>query len=175
MVSRLLLIFLVSAVLAACGGAEAPSDPAEPSGELPSLAMIGGVRDVWPFEFGLDADREAVRSVAGDPIAVTASGTMATDAGPEILRWEYDGVQMTFLIDSAAEREYLISVRISHPDVPLRGGLSIGMPLDEAVELLGEPRVVSNESRVYFYRDTTIELIAPGDVVQAVTLARALP
>ncbi|MFW6292313.1 MAG: hypothetical protein ACOC7V_08295, partial [Spirochaetota bacterium] len=75
----------------------------------------------------------------------------------------------------ANETEYLLSARISDPSVPIRGGLEVGMQLDRATELLGEPRVIEERSLVYFYRNTTIELVVSDDVVEAIHLARALP
>ena len=169
------LLGVLFAVLAGCERSEPSPSPVASADDLAPIAAIGGVRDIWAFEFGLDADRERVRAAFGDPLAVEQSDTNEADAGPQIVRWEYDGLRVNFLIDRADEHEYLLSVRISDPEIPMRGGLRIAMPVDEAVELLGEPRVENEDSLVYFYRETTIELAVSDGAVSAVTLARALP
>lgn len=143
--------------------------------DRPDLARVGGVHDVWGFEFGMDADRKRVRSDLGSPVSISESSAPESASGLEVERWYYGGFQVTFLINVPEEYEHLLAVRIEDPQVPLRGGLRIGMPLDHALELLGEPRVVDGASYVYFYRDSTIEVVAPGTVVEAVQLSRALP
>lgn len=173
------VVIAVAAVATGCGGPTADEaqepDAANTPAELPELAAIGGVHDVWAFEFGMDSDREAVRAHLGEPAARIEGEDSGRAGAPRIVVWEYDGLEVTFLIDEANESERLLSVEISDPSVPTRGGLEVGMQLDRATELLGEPRVVNERSLVYFYRNTTIELIASGDVVEAIHLARALP
>jgi hypothetical protein len=156
-------------------GARGSGDLQEASAALPELAAIGGVRDVWAFDFPMTASRDEVRSALGEPQAVSESETNRSSSGPEVVLWIYDGLEVTFLLDEHGEHEYLLSVKIDHPSVPLRGGLRVGMPLEEALRLLGEPRVSNERSRVYFYRDTTIELVVEHGEVAAVHLARALP
>ncbi|MFW6292879.1 MAG: hypothetical protein ACOC7V_11210 [Spirochaetota bacterium] len=172
---RTVLVGVLAVVLAGCERSEPAPEPGESAAEVAPIAAIGGVRDVWAFDFGLDADRERVRAAFGDPLRVEQSDTNEADAGPQIVRWEYDGLRVSFLIDRADEHEYLLTVRISDPELPMRGGLRIGMPVGEAVELLGEPRVENPDSLVYFYRETTIELGVSDGIVETVTLARALP
>jgi len=169
-----LLFAIVAIVLTACPAEETPSEPAEAS-SLPELAVIGGVQDVWAFEFGMDADRARVREVLGEPGRVVESGPDGSDAGPRIERFQYEGIQVDFLLDPTDGHEYLLLVRISDPSVPLSGGLRIGMPVDEAADLLGEPQIADAELQVYFYRATTIELGVSDGVVETITLARALP
>lgn len=177
---RLAVAPAILVLAVSCGGPAADDTGGEPTAreadaELPELAAIGGVRDVWAFGFGMDAGREAVLEQLGEPRARTESEDSRRAGGPEIVVWEYDGLEITFLIDVVNESEYLLSVRISDPSVPLRGGLEVGMQLDRATEMLGEPRVVNEGSLVYFYRNTTIELITDDRVVEAIHLARALP
>lgn len=157
------------------GQSAATDQPEQAAAELPELPLIGGARDVWAFEFGMDADREAVRDVLGEPKAILQSEQTGEGSSPTIERWAYDGLEITFLIDTTGESEYLLSVRIDEADVPLRGGLAVDMGADEARELLGEPRVNQDDTLVYFYRNTTIELITSRGIVEAVLLARALP
>ena len=177
---RAVAILVALLLLAACSR---PADEADlqqaagspPAPELQELPPIGGAQDVWALPFGMDADREVVREVFGEPIAVERPDQESQGEGPQIVRWRYEGLLMTFLIERGDLREYLLSVRISDPQVPINGGLEIGMPVREAVELLGEPRVVNEDSRVYFYRNTTIELVVRDDHVRTIHLARALP
>ncbi len=170
-----LLHVVLFAVLVGCDRPESSPELEEPADDLAPIAAIGGVRDVWAFEFGLDADRDRVRLVLGDPLQIERSISVGGGGGPEIVRWEYDGLRVDFLLDNADAHEYLLSVRIGDPEIPMRGGLRLGMPVGEAVELLGEPRVENADSLVYFYRETTIELAVSDGVVSAVILARALP
>ncbi len=165
---------ILSALLLALFGCDA-ADEVPDTDTRPDLARIGGVRDVWGFEFGMDADRERVRSDLGEPVTVSESPAPESASGLEVERWYYDGFHVTFLINVPEEYEHLLAVRIEDPRVPLRGGLRIGMPLDEALELLGDPRVVDGASQVYFYRDSTIEIVAPEAAVESVQLSRALP
>lgn len=165
--------------LAGCGGPSG-DESQEPRAdqavaELPELAAIGGARDVWAFEFGMDADREAVSEHLGEPRTRAESEESGRAGGPRIVVWDYDGLEITFLIDAVNETEYLLSAKISDASVPTRGGLEVGMQLDRATGLLGEPRVVNERSLVYFYRNTTIELITSDGVVEAIHLSRALP
>ena len=159
---------------AAAGGSAAEESP-DSAGELPELAAIGGVQDVWAFPFGLDADREGVRSELGEPVSVNQTRSGENEDGPTVIRWFYERFSLTFLVDATGEQEYLLSARLSDPEAPLRGGLRVGMPVDEAIALLGEPRVASGDSRVWFYLNSTIELVVGGNEVEAVVLSRALP
>ncbi len=165
---------LIAVILLSLYGCDAPEEGPEVD-DRPDLARVGGVQDVWGFEFGMDADRERVRHELGSPASVSESSAPESASGLEVERWYYDGFQVTFLINVREEYEHLLAVRIEDPKVPLRGGLRIGMRLDAALELLGEPRVVDGASRVYFYRDSTIEVVAPATTVEAVQLSRALP
>lgn len=179
---RALRLLVVAAIVVAAVGCDRPTadepqepDDADASAELPELVAIGGVQDVWAFEFGLDADRDTVREHLGAPAARTESEESGRAGSPRIVVWQYDRLEVTFLIDVAIESEYLLSVKISDPSVPTRGGLEVGMKLDRAIELLGEPRVIDDRSLVWFYRNTTIELVVSDDEVEAIHLARALP
>ncbi|MFW5743161.1 MAG: hypothetical protein ACOCVO_01000 [bacterium] len=177
---RIAAVVVVSLLAAGGCGESSPPQAQEPAAEqatadLPEIAAIGGVQDVWAFDFGMDADREAVRAQRGEPRARAVSEESDRAGEPDIVVWRYDGLEITFLIDAANETEYLLSARISDPSVPIRGGLEVGMQLDRATELLGEPRVIEERSLVYFYRNTTIELVVSDDVVEAIHLARALP
>lgn len=165
---------LVGAIfLIALFGCDAADEPAGQHDTIPELARIGGVQDVWGFDFGMDSSRTRVRVDLGEPESVmeTTGGVV----GPQLERWFYEGFQVTFLINESEEYEFLLAVRIEDATVPMRGGLRIGMPLDEALALLGEPRIVDGASHVYFYRDTTIEVVARGPTIEAVQLSRALP
>ncbi len=153
----------------------AADDQVTPDGGVPDLARIGGVQDVWGFDFGMDANRTRVRVALGEPESVMETTASGGVVGPQLERWFYEGFQVTFLVNEAEEHELLIAVRIEDPVVPVRGGLRIGMPLDEALDLLGEPRVVDGASHVYFYRDATIEIVARGHSIEAIQLSRALP
>ena len=171
-IARRLIVAIFPIILFGCQVAD---DPAEQPGAIPELAQIGGVQDVWGFDFGMDANRTRVRVELGEPESVMETSATGGAVGPQLERWFYDGFQVTFLINEPEEYEILLAVRIEDPAVPVRGGLWIGMPLDEAFELLGEPRVVDGASHVYFYRDATIELIARGPSIEAIQLSRALP
>ncbi len=166
LVTAVLLLFLY--------GCDTPEEAPEID-DRPDLARVGGVRDVWGFEFGMDADRERVRSHLGSPVSMSESSAPESASGLEVERWYYEGFQVPFLINVPEDYEHLLAVRIEGPQVPLRGGLRIGMRLDHALELLGDPRVVNGASYVYFYRDSTIEVVAPDATVEAVQLSRALP
>ncbi len=177
---RIAAVVAVSLFAAAGCGESAPPEAQEPAAEeatadLPEIAAIGGVQDVWAFDFGMDADREAVRAELGEPRSRAVSEESDRAGEPDIVVWRYDGLEITFLIDAVNEIEYLLSARISDPSVPIRGGLEVGMQLDRATELLGDPRVINERSLVYFYRNTTIELVVSDGVVEAIHLARALP
>ena len=177
---RIAAVVAVSLFAAAGCGESAPPEAQEPAVEqaaadLPEIAAIGGVQDVWAFDFGMDADREAVRAELGEPRSRAVSEESDRAGEPDIVVWRYDGLEITFLIDAVNEIEYLLSARISDPSVPIRGGLEVGMQLDRATELLGDPRVINERSLVYFYRNTTIELVVSDGVVEAIHLARALP
>lgn len=164
-------------LLVACDGAD--SVPAETDHQasvaLPELATIAGVRDVWPFGFGLSASRSAVRDALGEPADVQQSASRDGTAGSAVEIWRYEGVQLTFLVDETRDQEYLLSARISDDGPALRGGLTIGMSTEAARSLLGEPQVADDARIVYFYRDTTIELRVDDGIVASVHLARALP
>lgn len=159
------------------GANDAPNDApeSEADAELMDLAAIGGAQDVWGFSFGFDASRELVREQLGEPNTVSEAPIQENGAGPQVVRWFYDGLEVTFLSNPAEELEFVLSVRVEQADVPLRGGLRIGMPVDEALALLGEPRVSQDNARVWFYLNTTIELTVRDGRVEAVTLARAMP
>ncbi|MFW5742544.1 MAG: hypothetical protein ACOC2D_04645 [Spirochaetota bacterium] len=179
---RALRLLVVAAIVVAAAGCDrsAPDEPQEPadadaSAEVAELAAIGGVQDVWAFEFGLDADRDTVREHLGAPAARTESEESGRAGALRIVVWRYDRLEVTFLVDAATESEYLLSVKVLDPSVPTRGGLEVGMELERAIDLLGEPRVIDDGSLVWFYRNTTIELVVSDDEVEAIHLARALP
>lgn len=172
-----LLALTAVLTLTGCRGADPEPEHTKDTAAdaLPELARIGGVVDVWPFEFGLNASRDAVRDALGDPVDVEESAPRQSVVGSRVEVWSYHGVALTFLVEEGRNEEYLLSARVSEPAPPLRGGLAIGMRVGEARELLGEPRVADETRLVYFYRDTTIELELGDGVVRSVTLARALP
>ena len=172
-VALLLAASLLAFAFSACAASKEPDEV--PAPDLPELSAIGGVHDVWAFPFGMDANRERVRDRLGDPRTTVETHGPGEASGPRVERWHYEGVHFTFLIHEADGYEHLLGARIEGPAVPVRGGLEIGMPLDEALSLLGEPRIVDGESHVYFYRDTTIEIIAPDARVEAIQLSRAMP
>lgn len=172
------LIVAIVLVTSSCDTNDAPvqaTEMREARATLPDLASVGGVQDVWAFDFSMTSDRSQVRAELGEPTTVVESQAAETGSGPQIVRWLYNGLEITFLIDALGEHEYLLSVRIDDADVPLRGGLSIGMPAEEAMALLGEAEVNSDQVRVFFYRSTTIEIVVDDGAVTEVHLARALP
>lgn len=177
-VRRITLVTLLAAtvLLSGCSqGEEEQADAQSARAELPALATIGGVQDVWGFSFGMSADRETVRGALGEPVSVETSQAGTNGQGPQIERWAYEDLEVTFVVGAQGGTDYLLSVLVREPDVPLRGGIRIGMPLEEALSLLGEPRVVNDGSHVWFYRATTIEIVVRDQRVEAVHLARALP
>ena len=162
------LLFLAAHVVA--GGAE--ESPAETDAGPPPLLAIGGAQDVWPFSFGLNATFADVEAALGTPQEVIDEP--AEGAGPAIIRWVYPGLIVTFLAPSPT-RVQILTVRFAGPQYPLKGGLELGMPAERARQLMGEPRVVSDESEVWFYSTTTIELVVSEGRVRSVQVARALP
>ena len=143
--------------------------------ELPGIAAIGGVQDVWPFSFGLDADRALVQSVLGLPAATGSRSAGGNDTRAKVVTWEYPGVSFTFFVDEAARIEDLLVARVDSSDVALRGGLAVGMTADDALALLGEPGYRAGDEVIYFYYTTTIELLVRRGRVAEIALARAMP
>jgi hypothetical protein len=155
--------------------ASEPAQPNQAATELPRIAAIGGVQDVWPFSFGLDADRPAVESDLGPPDSSESRAPGGRDTNAFVVMWDYPGVTFTFYVDEAAEVEDILTARVSSPDVALRGGLAIGMTEDEAKSLLGEPGYRAGDELVYFYYSTTMELVIRAGRLVEIVLARAMP
>ena len=174
---------VIALALAACEGRAPASDFPPPAAEenemaaatLPEIATIGGVQDVWPFSFGLDADRELVGSIFGPPAAEVSKTVGGNDSTVLIVSWDYPGFSFTFFIDEAVPAEQLLSARVSSPAVELRGGLSIDMKTEDALAILGEPGFRSDDRAVFFYYATTIELVIRDDRVSEIALSRAMP
>jgi len=183
-VRTLILAGVVAAILpVSCGGHSGVSD-AEPApteetqlaaAELPEIATIGGAQDVWPFSFGLDAGRSLVESTLGPPDAEDSQPAGGNDSTALIVSWEYPETSFTFFADEATGTEQLLSARIRTADVGLRGGLTIDMKSEDAIELLGEPGFRAENRVVYFYYSTTIELVIRDGRVSEIALSRALP
>jgi len=147
---------------------------AEPDTELPELAAVGGVQDLWAFPFSMTANRETVREEYGEPEWVESSQPQG-DVGSEVIEWGYPGVVFSFFAKSSDELESLLSALVTSNDTPLNGELEIGMAIDEARGVLGEPQVQTDETLVFFFFDTTIELRYEDGTVTGIVLARALP
>lgn len=176
------LLLIVLVLVAGCsaadrGGTEvqAEAEPNQASAKLPSIAVIGGVQDVWPFSFGFDASRIVVEKSFGQPTDIETRPAGGVDTTAVVQTWSYPGVIFTFYVDEPTNTDDLLAARIDDPAITLNGGLFLGMPVSDAVALLGEPGHESGDELVYFYYATTIELVTEGDVVSAVVLARAMP
>ncbi|MBU8912760.1 MAG: hypothetical protein KOO61_01970 [Spirochaetales bacterium] len=178
-----LTVAVIAFAPASCGGRSPASDLPPPiveenepaAAQLPEIATIGGVQDVWPFSFGLDADRELVRSIFGPPAAQESQPVGGNDSTADIVSWDYPGFSFTFFVDDAAPTEQLLSARISSSAVELRGGLAIDMKTEEALAILGEPGFRSDDRAVFFYYATTIELDIRDDRISEIALSRAMP
>lgn len=178
-----LTVAIAAVVLTSCGGRAPVSDATLPvteetniaAAELPEIAAIGGAQDVWPFAFGLDADREVVESTLGPPAAEESKPAGSSDSTALIVSWDYPGLSFTFFADEASGTEQLLSARVRTPDVGLRGGLTIDMKTADALALLGEPGFRTNDRVVFFYYSTTIELVIRDDRVSEIALSRAMP
>ena len=178
-----LTVAVAALVLTSCGGRAPVSDTSMPAteetnmaaAELPEIAAIGGAQDVWPFSFGLDADREVVESTLGPPAAEESKPAGSSDSTALIISWDYPGLSFTFFSDEASGTEQLLSARVRTPDVGLRGGLTIDMKTADALALLGEPGFRTNDRVVFFYYSTTIELVIRDDRISEIVLSRAMP
>jgi hypothetical protein len=176
-VRRLLRIFTAALFLSlaglhgayAAGAGEAESPPEDARPELPE---IGGAQDIWPFTFGLQAGYEDVLAVLGEPSG--GKERVDEEGKPTIVRWRYAGLVVTFL-ENSPSNVMVLTVRFTGPEYPMRGGLALGMPIEDAFALMGEPRVVNGKFRVYFYNTTTIELLVDEGRVAEVVVARAMP
>lgn len=176
------LAVLLVATIGACSGdadrapARVVSPPADDGGEgPPPLVQVGSAADLWVFPFTMSADRDEVRDAFGEPVERESRRDDGRTSGPEALVWEYPGLTVTFLAGTSDGDDYLISVRVTDPSVALGSGIAVGMPADDALTILGEPRVRDGRSLVYFYRASTIELVVDAGLVVEVVLARALP
>ena len=119
-------------------GTEATSAEAAPelaSAALPELASVGGAQDVWPFEFGLDADRASVEAMLGAPESVSERPAGTEDAPGRVFTWSYPAVEFQFFVGFDSEEEFMLAATITSPDQPLRGGLSVGMSIEDAVAM----------------------------------------
>ncbi|MEE8440452.1 MAG: hypothetical protein V3S41_01930 [Spirochaetia bacterium] len=178
-----LTVVIAVFALVSCGGrapqpdAQRPAaeEPKTAAAELPELATIGGAQDVWPFSFGLDADRELVESTLGPPAVEESQPAGGSDSTAFIVSWEYPGFSFAFFVDEAVQTEQLLSARVRSSDVRLQGGLSIDMKTEDALALLGEPGFRSDDLAVYFYYLTTIELVIRDGRVSEIALSRAMP
>jgi hypothetical protein len=169
------LLFLF---LAACANRTEEEIP-EPTPSLPDLPVIGGVQDVWNFPFGFGDSRASVRELYGEPVEVAISpvghGGDETEPTVTIEDWAYEGLTITFYVDPLQEIDYVLSARVTSTGVELRSGLYVGMPEEEATALLGEPAVDTGSSLVYFYLNTTIEIVVPDHRIAEIVLSRAMP
>ena len=165
-----ILVLLVS-----CGGGEPPEIPVEDSKDtpLPEMAAVAGAQDLWPFSFGLDANRAVVESALGAPEQVNEKDVGQPDV--TVFEWYYPGTELVFFRHDTEDSEYLLSARFSDGEAELGAGLRVGMPLDEALQILGNPGYERDQSIVIFYYTTTIELVTDGEVVTEISLARAMP
>ena len=178
-----LTVAAIALALAACGGRTPVSDLPPSAAEenemaaatLPEIATIGGAQDVWPFSFGLDADRELVGSIFGPPAAEVSETVGGNGSTVLIVSWDYPGFSFTFFIDEAVPAEQLLSARVNSPAVELRGGISIDMKTEDALAILGEPGFRSDDRAVFFYYATTIELVIRDGRVSEIALSRAMP
>ncbi len=178
-----LTVVIVVLALVSCGGRAPLPDAQRPAteetkaaaAELPELAGIGGAQDVWPFSFGLDADRELVESTLGRPAAEESQPAGGSGSTAFIVSWDYPEFSFTFFVDEAVQTEQLLSARVRSSDVMLQGGLSIDMKTADALALLGEPGFRSDDRAVYFYYLTTIELVIRDGRVSEIALSRAMP
>ncbi|TVQ17642.1 MAG: hypothetical protein EA382_18575 [Spirochaetaceae bacterium] len=183
------MVLLVATVIGGCGGdpSGGAARPAggEPAGSDPAgsdaeagpapLGQVGSAADLWAFPFTMAAARDQVRDALGEPISSESRRDDARTGGPEALTWEYPGLIVTFLTGTSDGDDYLISVRVTDPSVALGSGIAVGMPVDDAVTILGNPQVRDDRSLVYFYRASTIEIVVDAGRVASVVLARALP
>lgn len=170
---QLVLLLLMSPLLQAGGDTETGTGGNTSKDGPQDLPAIGGAQDVWPFGFGFEAGYEDVREALGEPVEVLEEG--AAGGGPVVVRWRYDEVTVTFVENPDLERVIVLTVRFTGEGQELRGGLSLGMPIERARELMGEPQVVNEEAHVYFYNTTTIELLVIDGLVREIQVARALP
>ena len=179
--STFVLIMVLGLLVTSCDGrrsqdeADASEHPERASANLPELATVGGAQDVWPFEFGLDASRPQVEEAMGRPAEVTERPAGTQDSPGRVVTYEYPAVSFQFFVSAEGQDEFLLSATVTSPEVALRGGLSVGMPVDDALMILGDPDVEDNGLLVYFYFTSTIELYVSEGTVDAVMLARALP
>jgi hypothetical protein len=155
------------------GSEEQPTDLA--SAPLPELATIGGAQDVWPFEFGLDAKRIDVEAAIGTPESISERAAGTESSPGRVVSWTFPTVEFRFFVSSDGAEEFMLAATITSAEVPLRGGLSVGMSIEDAVAVLGKPDVENESLLVYFYFNSTIELYKSDGMVEAVMLARALP
>jgi hypothetical protein len=173
-----LFLCLVVGVLA--GGCARPSSPpagSEPESQpatLPQIAAVGGVQDVWPFSFGFDANQDVLEQILGTPVG-TELAQVGTDGGANVEKWFYEGLEFMFFTAEGTEQEHLLSVRINSPEIELRGGLALGMVVEQVVTLMGEPSLRRDDRLVYFYYATTIELTVENGRISEVSLSRAMP
>ncbi|MFW6213991.1 MAG: hypothetical protein ACOC8L_13910 [Spirochaetota bacterium] len=172
--TRLVLALTLSILTLSCTPGEVEVEAAEPATELAELAAVGGVQDLWAFPFSMTADRETVRESYGEPDWVDTSQP-GGDAGSEVIEWGYEGVVFTFFAKADDELESFLSATIASNEVPMNGELAIGMSIEEARGILGEPQVQTEQTLVFFYSDTTIELRYEQGAVREIVLARALP
>jgi hypothetical protein len=145
--------------------------PAAP--ELPEVASIAGVQDVWPFVFGFDATREDVERALGVAQSMTSRNAGESDA--TVVTWNYPAVDFVFYLAPSTQSEFILSARIRDETVSLGAGIGIGMPADRAAHILGDPGHRTNDTLVYFYYSTTIELVIRDDLVREIVIARSLP
>ncbi len=184
-----LVALLVAIAIGGCGG-DRSGGAARPAGGEPAggdsagsdaeagpapLGQVGSAADLWVFPFTMAAARDEVRDALGEPIGSETRREDARSSGPEALTWEYPGLIVTFLVGTSDGDDYLISVRVTDPSVTLGSGIAVGMPVDDALAILGDPQVNDDRSLVYFYRASTIEIVVDAGRVAAVVLARALP
>jgi len=142
---------------------------------LPELATVGGAQDVWPFEFGLDGQRKDVEAAMGAPDAVSERAAGTADSPGRVVTWTYPTAEFRFFVSAGGEEEFMVAATITSSEQPLRGGLAVGMSIEEAIAVLGKPDVENESLLVYFYFTSTIEIYKSDGTVEAIMLARALP
>lgn len=162
------------AALAGCGRSVAPGPALASAPELPLLPAVGGVQDLWPFEFGFDAGRSVVRSTLGEPSDTEERQVPDTPDAAAVV-WRYPGLELIFYHDTGQSLEYLLSVRVSDSGIRLGAGVSVGMTQTEVTAIMGEPALQDEGLLAYFYLTGTIEFVVTDGAVVAVVLTRAMP
>lgn len=169
-----ILLCLAAAVIYSCDRSpEVEAEPLRAQAELPEIAPISGVQDLWPFEFGFDASRSEAARILGPPVRVENRDVGRSDAS--VVAAYYPDLELVFLRRESDVSEYLLSARFTGPRRPLGMDIHVGMELESLRAALGEPGHETGDRIVYFYYTTSIEVVFDGPTVTEIVLARALP